>query len=247
MDPQNYSETNLHPQKHLKLHLEHRMGVDCLAGQNVVWCEVCIGRTFDLAISKRIIILLGMIDVNDLLEPDEAIVWKGRASEHWEPPFAAGSRLFFWVVGGLFVLFAFGAVVAAVKNEEFTVLTVLLLVLVYFRWSHVKSKASKIEAPKDYVITDQRVIFPNEYKAAAQYQSVPLTSLDEIKVVKSGDFTDIIFREERVRNKGSKHTRYVRLTYGFKGLDATQSPEAELRQALEKAGANEAYFSYHSG
>ena len=188
-----------------------------------------------------------MVDANDFLEPDEVVVWKGRASEQWEPPFAGAGKLFYWVIGSIFGFFALIAVVVAVTQREFTVLTILLLVLVYFRWSHVKSKARQMEAPKDYLITDQRVLFPNEYKAAAQYQSMPLTSLDEIKVVKSGDFTDIIFREERVRNKGSKYNRYVRLTYGFKGLDASQSPEAELRQALEKAGANDAYFSYHSG
>lgn len=188
-----------------------------------------------------------MTDAHDLIEPDEVVLWKGQASEQWEPPFAAGYKLFYWVVGGFFALFSLGAVVAAVTQEEFTFLTVLLLALVYFRWSHVRSKANEMEAPKVYLITDQRVLFPNEYTAAVQYQSVPLTGLDEIKVIKNGAFVDIIFREERVRSKGSKYNRYVRLTYGFKGLEATQSPEAELRQALEKAGANDAHFSYHSG
>ena len=187
-----------------------------------------------------------MVRLNDLLEPTEVIIWTGRPSENWEPPFSGVGRLFsiaFLIIFGFIALVSLGM---ALINGEYSMLTIVLLLCLYFGWKKVNSLSNSVEQPKEYMITNRRVFFPDDYKGGLQYQSIPLPNLEEVKIVRKDEFIDVIFREEIRRTKGQGASKQYTLTYGFKGLEAERNPEAELRNALAEVEAPNVFFSYKS-
>lgn len=184
------------------------------------------------------------MDFDQFIEPDENILWKGAPSESWELPLASVGRFFSTIFLVVFLFVAVAVVAAAIINDNYGLLLILFLFVLYKRWKKVNDSASAMNISGNYYITDQRVIFPDFYKSA-KYQSIPLQNLNEIKVSKTNDFTDVIFREESVRGKG-KFTTYHRYTYGFKGLDQHENPEPILRDALKNAENTQAFFTYSS-